>query len=295
MSEAKIPLDVLDAFLALTESLTQLNEGIRQDSDRIAWTQSDLEYSDYKNHAPREKVISVINQLHYLPEQPPREIVVCAGFLGASQLTLEKARNVNLCKNRFKQAILELKSIKLSANDPNLLAGFSEILLRSPSTSNALRNVGLSRLHLKQCYRKIPILEAPPAKISWTWAHTRSIKKISLSTAQSLLLKRGNDSGIEIQLKKLGSLAPNETLAIVQELAPHLRANIVFHLPEGDKRIMIKGPIPIFFPAEPNAPYPQFTAPVKKCDKNQMRSTRSDVKLDPQVFLPAIRAHRYLR
>lgn len=294
MLNASQQLDVLDAFKALTQSLDVLNNCIRQDVDIVAWAQTQDE-SSTQTADEREKIISVINQLQYHATQTPREIIVCAGFVGASENTLEAARAVNQCKETFKQQILALKAAKLSVNDPPLLSRFSEILLRAPSVSLTLKNTGLSRLHLKQCYRKIPILDAVPSKISWTWAHTRSIKKISLEMAKVLLEKRGNDTGIDIQLHKLGTLKPNESLAIVQELAPHLRANIVFHTEEGDKRIMIKGPIPIFFPATHTTPYPDFTPPQQKRDKNKNRHIRSDVKLDPMVFLPAIRAHRYLR
>ncbi len=284
---------ILDAFLALTESLSKLSHKIREEDNLVAWVQPDSQPA--LNVSPREKATAIFNQLYYEAKQLPREIILCAGFIGASNETLELAQEVNRCKDLFKQHILALKSSKRSANDPRLLSQFSEIIMRSPSTASALNRSGLSRLHLKQCYRKIPILSMNPSKISWTWAHTRSIKKISLSTAQAMLLKRGNDQGIQIQLQKLGTLSPNESLAIVQELAPHLRANVVFSKSEVVQRMMIKGPVPILFPADPTTPYPQYVAPRDKQEKDLERMTRSDVKLDPFVFLPAIRAHRYLR
>jgi hypothetical protein len=273
-----------DAFLDLTQSLENLGEGIRQDVDKVVWVQSVPVIPSAV--APRETVIRILNQLFYLPEQLPREILVCAGFVGASQETLALAQKVNECKAVFKQRMIDVKAEKLSVN---------ELLMRSPATAAVLKKAGLSRLHLKQCYRKIPILKEAPSKISWTWAHTRSIKRISLQTAQNMLLKRGEDEGIQIQLRKLGTLQPNESLAIVQELAPHLRANIVFSRPESNERMMIKGPIPIFFPAEPSTSAPHYSVPVAKQEKDTSRMIRSDVKLDPEVFLPAIRGHRYLK
>lgn len=284
MLKSSCEQNILDTFLALTQALTTLNYHIRQDLDKVIWIQDNPILSIEKT-SPREKLIAIINQLYYTPQQPSREIVVCAGFVGASFDTLAAASHVNDCKEQFKQEILSLPK-KLSVN---------EIILQSPSTSSILKNVGLSRLHLKQCYRKIPILKDTPSKISWTWAHTRSIKKISLQTAQTMLLKRGNDQELQIQLQKLCMLQPNESLAIVQELAPHLRANLVFTRPEGNIRTMIKAPIPIFFPAQASTSTPQFTIPREKQGKNTDRMIRSDVKLDPSVFLPAIRAHRYLR
>lgn len=282
---------VLDAFEMLMQGLGTLSEHIRQDSDRVAWIHAEATLGP--TLAFREKVIEVIHQVYYAPGQLPREITVCAGLVGASADTLALAERVNQLKIHFKQRVLALKENKSFTRQPEATAQFSEILMRFPTTATALRNIGLARLHLKQCYRQIPLLPHAPSKISWTWAHTRSIKKISRDMALQLLHKRGDDIGIQLQIQKLSTLSPHEPLAIVQELAPHLRANVVFERSDGVTRCMIKGPVPIFFPADPATPLPQFCAPVPRKEKNQHRSTRSDVKLDPIVFLPAIRAHRY--
>jgi len=163
-----------------------------------------------------------------------------------------------------------------------------------------LHRIGLSRLHLKQCYRLIPYFEKRPDKITWTWANTRSIKRITVLEADALLLKQGEDNRIAWQRQKLAQLSQDEPLAVVQELAPHLRANVVFR--DNEKatptRKMIKGPVPIFY-AEHNCLQPNllpcFRPPKEKKAKDKDRLTRNDMKLEPNLFLPAIRAHRYSR
>jgi len=246
---------------------------------------------------PREKqrALALLKQIEYLPEQEPREILLCAGLIAANPTTLNAVHTLNQTKNDFKEAIQDLKLAKIPVSDPELQKKFQISLNSRPSPiSYTLRKTGLARLHLKQCYRLVPILPYQPLKVSWTWANTRSIKRISIAEAERLLLKRGSDVGIIRQLEKLGQLKHSEVLAIVQNLAPHLRANIV-SLVEGEiVRKMIKGPVPIFYPYDPNKIVPTIQKPGKKQGRNKSRLIRSDVKLDPVPFLPAIRAHRYI-
>lgn len=292
--ESELRLEALDSFGVLTQAIAKLCDAILQDAALIAWVQESSYFSLPPTHcSARDKACAAFNQLQYMDNQAPREIIVVPGFIGASSPTLKLASEVNECKDRFKKSILALKSAKISPLDPMLTQKINSLLSRNNAAAQTLKSAGLARLHLKQCYRKIPILSRAPQKISWTWAHTRSIKKITHKKAQEMLEKKGSDIGIQLQMEKLNTISPYESLAIVQDLAPHLRANIVFTEEGKVQRKMIKGPLPILFPCQTQTPFPQFTPPTPKCDKDLNRMIRSDVRLDPVVFLPAIRAHRY--
>jgi len=296
MLESELRINLLDCFDKLTLAIEKLSCAILNDDILVAWLQEIKDYPELviPNQSYREQACSVIKRLEYFDEQPPREIIVAAGFIGASDETLQLVESVNLSKMKFKQSMLALKATKLSLKEKHISEGIHFILSNRPSsTSRALHKVGLSRLHLKQCYRQLPILEQAPKKISWTWAHTRSIRKITAAKACEMLAKKGNQAHIALQLQKCQTLPSNEPLAIIQELAPHLRANIVFEEKHRIKRLMVKGPLPIFFPAQSHTPCPEFKPPKEKQDKNKNRVIRNDVRIDPMVFLPAIRAHRY--
>lgn len=290
-------IDVLQAYQALVECLNHLKQALALDEQLVAWTQDlpTLLSPIASVSSFRDKAFCILRQLEYLNNQEPREILVCAGFVGASVQTLDSVQALNLSKERFKVAILNLKKGQISLKDKSLNREFDSLLNQRPlSTSNALNRMGLARLHLKQCYRKIPVLHHAPKKISWTWAHTRSIKRISVEQAKTMLLKKQQDQGIQRQLNQVCSLNSQEPLAIVQELAPHLRANILLPDEAGAKnRLMVKGPVPIFFPADTSTPAPLFKPPNEKQNKNANRLIRKDVQLDPEPFLPAIRVHRY--
>ena len=230
-------IEVLNSFAALKTCLNTVNEHVcGLDKDLPAWFQPPIVLGFNKLGSPREQACQLISQLEYMDGQQPREILVGAGIIAASIETIQAIQDLNTAKQTFKQAILKLKRANIFPNELTL----------------ALMRMGLARVHLKQCYRVMPYFMQRPKKISWTWANTRSIKKISVATATELLLKHTQDAGIERQLKLLQGFDVNEKLAVVQDLAPHLRANIVMPGVDGDKRLMVKDPVPLFYLASDN-------------------------------------------
>jgi hypothetical protein len=282
-------ITVLESFKKLHSELAELQSFILEDAHLPCWLEP-LPYPALKHDNPREAVNRLLRQNTYLDGQEGREILIGVGLIGSSAKTLEQAANLNLAKKQFKLSIQTLKAQKLKLTDDWLREAFIGFFenIRHEFTSLALEAAGLSRLHLKQCYRQIPALNKRPLKVSWSWANTRSIKKISKLDAIALLNKKGNDFGIQQQIEKVHGLHATESIAIVQELAPHLRTNIIF---SPDDRFMTKGSLPLLYPATLGEALPQVIPP--KLIKQSERQTRADLKIDPEVFLPAIRGHKY--
>ena len=263
----------------------------------MSWTPAcPLGASRHTDLCCRETTFQALAQLEYLDTQEAREIIICPGFIGASPETLTLIDTLNQHKENFKKSILALKQQKIPLSDPVINEKFEGILKKRPTlTAQTLQKFGLARLHLKQCYRIIPILPLFPLKISWTWANTRAIKRITRDEAEALLCKKKNSIKKESELEKLMTIPKNQSLAIVQDLAPHLRANIVLDNHKHEKiRMMIKGPIPLFFLSQKGDPIPSFKPPPPKHGKNKDRLKRSDQKIEQIPFLTSIRVHRYL-
>lgn len=291
---SEICIDVIESFKALHQSIEAFAHQMQADHHLPAWFNPPEDLPLLSSLTTREQVITLIRQLEYLDHQKPREILVGAGLIAASQETINSLIQLNVCKDNFKKAMIILKNSDIRLNDEALNKNM-ENLLRPDITTQALKRFGLSRLHLKQCYRRIPFFTERPTKVSWTWANTRAITRISVEDAKQMLMKQGRDFNTEVQLNKLIALSPNEPLAIVQELAPHLRANIVFKTnPEEERRVMVKGPVPLFYLSDTHENIPDIKPPGQKRGRDKERSVRSDVKLDPEPFLPSIRVHRYL-
>lgn len=288
-------IDVINSFRELNSSLGLVTHAICEiDKDLPGWFQEPPALDLAPSLSNREKACALLRQLEYLDSQKPREILVGAGLFAASQTTIDALAALNTAKNNFKRAILKLKAAKISTSDEFLTNSFESLLsVRNKELATTLTRMGMARVHLKQCYRRVPYFLVRPSKVSWTWANTRSIKKINKEDALLMLQKGGQDQGIMRQIQLLQGIPSTEKLAIVQELAPHLRANLVFPGSDGNTRLMVKGPVPLFYLHEDNLVLPDFVPPGAKKGKDKERTVRKDVKINPEPFLPAIRAHRY--
>lgn len=297
MLDSELRIDIIETFKILQSALGELQHNIcYTDSALPIWFQ-EPSILNFKNTNSRENLASFLSQLEFVDAQDPKEILLGPGILACSNVTLQSINKVNIAKDNFKESMIKCKKAKIKLNDSDLNQEFNLLLdkHRPNIISKALNKMGLARLHLKQCYRKIPILNNRPSKVSWTWAHTKAIKKIDVNTAREMLIKKRQVSGIEDQIRKLETLQPNDKLAIVQELAPHLRANILTGTDAEPKRFMIKGSMPIFYLDETNALLPKHSPPsIVKKPTESSRKQRSDVKLEGAPFIPALRAHRYL-
>ena len=294
---SELQINVIDSFELLQQSLAELEYQMTQsDKDLPVWFEMPSLLSYQEKISQRELAYLFIAQLQYVEQQEPKEILLGPGLIAASANTLDAVTKLNLAKHGFKQAMLALKNTKTNLKERTFSNKLEQAIQARPKLiARTLNSLGLSKLHLKQCYRKSPVLESQPKKVSWTWAHTRSIKKISAKEAELMLSRQGTDDGIMRQQHKLAQLPNNAVLAIVQELAPHLRANIVFQdkIANTIARKMVKGASPLFYPYKSDYALPKIKPPGPKKERDKDRDIRSDVKLDPEPFLPAIHAHKY--
>jgi len=288
VSEYMIP--ILQAFDVLWESLDLLARKLEADAHLPTWVQ----VGDKQFTSSRSEAIGLYQQLEYVNEQAPRETIVLPGLMAAMPETIEQAVEVNNAKLAFKQAVLEAKSHLKQSDLPKLHLFLQSVETdRNVRVREALSRAGLSRLHLKQCYRMIPVLEAQPKKVSWTWTHTSSVRKVSQEAARQSLLKKPLDTGVRMQLDRLTKLAPGESLAVVQTLSPHCCANLVFDRLEKPRR-MVKSPVPILYPYDASISTPIVVPPTTQRAQNPERQKRADRKIEEDPYLPAIRAHRYI-
>ncbi len=250
--------------------------------DRPAWIFTP-EKREFRDRAAREQLIAVLERLEYPDDRDGRETDPCPGIVGASATTLELAASLNQARDAFKRAVLNLNRKR----DPEAARRF-------------MAQMGYPRLHFKQLYRHVPILLRKPDSIRFTWGATRSIKRISRQEAYQRLIKlAGNDPspGYRKQLEALARLDRNEPIAIVQDLKPHIKANVCWVLGDGEakrvERRMISAALAILLPLDPGEALPKHSAAYP--DERKRRKARSDVKIEREPFLPSIRGHRYLR
>ncbi|PRY65688.1 DNA replication terminus site binding protein [Vreelandella songnenensis] len=224
--------------------------------------------------------------------QDGRETRNYIGVVAANQTLLEAIGAINEAKANISELLQKIKNLSPKA--------FGEIKQRLPKrhpyVDDVLRQSGFARLHLKQCWRQIPVAEAPVSRIRLAWYSSgRSIKRLSVQEAERKLMDLDTEAAhVRIQLRKLAGLPSGEVLAQVQAQAPLMRANLFFTEPlaDGHTRRAFNIAMPLFVPA-PEQRLPHMNLPPLHPPTQRTRARRRDEKLEQEPFLPSLRIYRY--
>jgi hypothetical protein len=239
----------------------------------------------------------LFTSIFYQDQQSGRNTISRYGLVATNAQGLALAEQVNSAKDQFKQAVTRFRQAQ-----PGQLTNLSQQLVkRHPELAALLRADDLGRLHLKQAYRHIPLLNAPVIKVGFSWyLGGRSVKKISLAQAEQQLRNLGEDKPhIQLQLQKLQQLAPSEhhRLRKVQRQTPLIRANIVFQQQDPITKQLItcrksmNVALPLLFPLAAGKSLPEHSVIPLIPPEDHQRLKRSDKRISEQALLPSIRVY----
>ncbi|MFG6666501.1 DNA replication terminus site-binding protein [Halomonas sp. HNIBRBA4712] len=224
--------------------------------------------------------------------QDGRETRSYIAVVAADEALLEAMVEVNRAKSAISELITRIKSLSPTA----LTEAKRRLPERHPEVDDVLRKSGMARLHLKQCWRHVPIAPAPVSRVRLAWYTSgRSIKKISVHEAEEKLLQLDVEAPhVRIQLRKLAGIPSGEQLAQVQAQAPLMRANLFFVEPllDGHTRRALNIAMPLIVPAH-EARLPHIKSPAAQAPTERTRAKRRDEKLESDPFLPSLRIYRY--
>lgn len=244
--------------------------------------------------ANRDWLRQALLDLWYQDGQDGRATHSHIGLVAAPAPVIEKVEAVNAAKETFASLLAEIRR-EQPALIPELKAALP---FRHPRLHDHLRGSGLARLHLKQCWRAIPLAEAPVARVRLAWyASGRSIKRLTVREAEQKLLALDSDAPhVRIQLRRLAGLPDQEPLAQVQRQAPLMRANLFYREPlaDGRSRRAMNVALPLFVPS-PDGRLPDHNQPPAAPPETRQRARRRDEKLEELPFLPSLRVYRYRR
>lgn len=100
---------------------------------------------------------------------------------------------------------------------------------RHPKLMEHLRDVGLGRLNLTWCFRKVHVLGPGVRQISWV--HCKHIKAIAKRKQQQLYDEAASlaESQRVMAQNLIGQQPPGTEFAVITRVGAHWRANIVYH------------------------------------------------------------------
>ncbi|AJQ95311.1 DNA replication terminus site-binding protein [Gynuella sunshinyii] len=263
-----------DTLLSLTQSLGQY----LQQNQVTCWCHG------YQTAA--QGIHEAITDFWYRDGMDGRETIAYYGLVASDEKMLNQVTEINQLKADFADYIKKIRE-----DSPNDLNRYKyELISRHSNLANELAAKGLARLNLKQVTRTIPVLRQNPAKISFNWYKSgKSIQRISKQEALKKLMRFDVLAPhIKVQYDRLGSLPDTEVLALVQNLSPIMRANILYG---NGERTAFNVALPIFFPREQGMP--AFSIPDSLPPEKRQRKIRNDNQLEEDPIAPSIRVYRY--
>lgn len=243
----------------------------------------------------RESAASIYTRHFYDDDQSATESVILPGLLGASAQTLRIAHAANAARAIVREALAELDRITVPIVNP--VTGRKR---RERLGTLVLRDAGLARLHRVQVYRDIHVLDRAPDRVSFVWARTRRVTRLTADEVRAKLHRLQSNppqaAFVENDLRVLASLPRSERLAYVEAMPCHARVNLAWRIrgaKKGFTRTMRPAPMPLLYPGVADAPLPRLK-PLEDCrDTPRQRAKRKDVHLESTPVLSSMPVYRY--
>jgi hypothetical protein len=250
----------------------------------------ELEPSDADGSAIR-RACEAYSAIDYRMEDAVHESVSCVGVIGAGPQVLQLATAVNVAKAELKNLCTPLGRVQVRVP----VKGGTSSTKAIPAIRVVLRQIQRSDLNLLAAYRKIPVLSAPPASITFTRAHTRSVYRKTVEEIDEMLLNLGGPTALADR-DRLATLNRREThLAFAKEHYRNIRANVLYTRLDqrGRGRIQIAAELPLLYSTGRHAQAPEirFPPPVDLAAPPRKRQS----KLERHPFLESLPVYRYTR
>ena len=215
--------------------------------------------------------------------------VVCLGVIGAQTDVVKRAQAVNAAKAQLKALFAPLQRVRIRVP----VKGSTTKAI--PALRVILRHIQRSDLNVNAAYRKIPILAASPATVTYTRANTRSVYRKTVEQIADMLSNVSSPAAIADR-ERLRNLDRRTThLALVRYRYENIRANILYARldPKGRGRIQISAELPIIYAVGRSTEAPEVQFPAEADDSKPKRTRASLIEADP--YLHSLPIYRYSR
>ena len=272
-----------DCFSQLNNALTFLQNELLKHSPQH-WFPLTAEEQRYGSSL--QMLTGLIGDLWYHDhQQDGRETRARHGLVLINADTAKHIQDINHLKDQFKRSV---QNCRKALGETEWLEQYGQ--LSANNLREAMTNNALARVHLRQCYRHLPLIEEWPRKVGFSWYISgRSIRKLSRAQVENMLLNLGAEKPhIHQQLQLLKTLPQETWFAQVQSLAPVVRANLVFE----NRTQAMNASLPLFI-VDRGIGLPEFTMIDLTPPNTRQKKARADQKIEPEPFLPSLRIHRY--
>ena len=283
-------MDISIPQQAVARGLRRLEAAIAELVEALAHRAVRVQMETAREDGPVRTLCEAYSAINYAMDEEIGSSVVCLGVGGVSADILRTAQAVNLAKAELKTICAPLYGVRIRIP----VKGDESTTEAVPLIRVILRRIQRSDLNLLAAYRKIPILDSPPATVTYTRANTRAVYRKSLEDIGTML-SQSNGPAAAGDRARLAALGRDEThLALVKERYPNMRANVLYaHLdPRGRGRIQISAELPILFAMGRRTQFPEVTFPAP-VDIANLKVKAREALLEPRPFLQSLPVYRY--
>jgi hypothetical protein len=273
---AKALLTLETAMMRLTDALSH-----RPVTANIAGTTTD--------RSAIRTACEAYSAINYEMDDEITDSVVCLGVIGAPSEVLKRAQAVNEAKAELKKIFAPLQRIRIRVPEKG-----SSTTKAIPALRVILRNIQRSDLNIHAAYRKIPILDAPPATVTYTRANTRNVYRKTIDEIADMLSNISSPAAIADR-QRLNTLDRREThLALVRYYYQNIRANVLYSRldPRGRGRIQISAELPLIYATGRRTEAPEVHFPADSEDPAKPKRQRES-KLEREPLLRSLPVYRY--
>ena len=280
--------------VALVDALSMLAARLDALDRRLI---AEVEYPRWVWQAPgklpaHDQVRAVLRAIEYIDHQDPHETRICPALLGASDETLKAARAVNAAKIELEAALRAIDPVVVTRHDTRTGVETTQRLLKV-----ALAEMGYKRFHRRQALRKIVVLNARPARVSYTWAQLPKIERTDREAVRIQLQRMLEEGGATLRLvedlERVDALPAGTPLALVRPPHIHPRANLVYGVRGHATRDQCRAVLPILYPAAPGEALPTIRALPDDPPIELTRARRKTARVIESPYLSTLPVHRY--
>jgi hypothetical protein len=282
-------MDLTAQRLQVAASLKGLERRLAALTDSLAHAELLITLEGHAASATR-RACEAYARIDYQTHDDAETSLVCLGVIGTNTEILRKAHAVNKAKEEFKALCAPLHRVQVRIP----VKGEKTPTKAMSAMRVILRNIQRSDLNLLAAYRKIPILDAPPATVTYTRANTRSVYRKTVEEIAEML-NNFNSPAASADREKLSNLDRRVIhLALVKARYENIRANILYARldPKGRGRIQISAELPLIYAAGRRAESPEVYFPTEGEKDTSSRRIRES-KLEAAPFLHALPVYRY--
>jgi hypothetical protein len=226
--------------------------------------------------------------INYEMDDEIGDSVVCLGVIGAQTDIVKLALAVNVAKAALKTLFTPLQRVRIRVP----IKGSTTKAISALRV--ILRHIQRSDLNVNAAYRKIPILSAPPATVTYTRANTRSVYRKTVDEIADMLSNIHSPIAAADR-ERLTALDRRTThLALVRYRYENVRANVLYARldPKGRGRVQISAELPLIYATGRRTEPAEVHFPEEADASTKPKRTRES-KLEPQPLLRSLPVYRY--